>query len=291
MSTSRFLRSPRNSLMRIGLRTVAFLAAALLRCEAGWAAPDHVVVVIEENKGYQQIIGNRLAPYINALAKKGALFTQSYAVAHPSQPNYLALFSGDTHGVANDYCPVSLSGDNLASALERKGFGFRIYSESMPAAGFTGCGAGDYVRKHNPAANWQGINVSADMNLPFSAFPGDYSNLPTVSIVVPNQDNDMHDGDSAGAIARGDEWLQENIAPYVKWAETNNSLLILTWDEDDGSRSNRIATIFVGPMVHAGTYATQIDHYSILRTLTDLYGLQPLGIAAKRVPIRGIWKR
>jgi acid phosphatase len=277
--------------MRIGLRTVTFLAAALLKCEAGWTAPDHVVVVIEENKGYQQIIGNRLAPYINALAKKGALFTQSYAVAHPSQPNYLALFSGDTHGVANDYCPLSLSGDNLASALERKGLGFRIYSESMPAAGFTGCGAGDYVRKHNPAANWQGINVSADMNLPFSAFPRDFSNLPTVSIVVPNQDNDMHDGDAAGAIARGDKWLQENIARYVNWAETNNGLLILTWDEDDGSRINQIVTIFVGPMVRAGTYDTQIDHYTVLRTLTDLYGLQPLGTAAKRVPIRGIWKR
>jgi phosphatidylinositol-3-phosphatase len=277
--------------MRAGLRALAFLAAALLRCEPVWAAPDHVVVVIEENKGYQQIIGNRLAPYINALAKKGALFTRSYAVAHPSQPNYLALFSGDTHGVASDYCPVSMSGDNLASALERKGFGFRIYSESMPAAGFTGCRAGDYVRKHNPAANWQGVNVPAEMNLPFSAFPRDYSKLPTVSIVVPNQDNDMHDGNAADAIARGDRWLRENIGPYVDWAETNNGLLILTWDEDDGSTSNRIATIFAGPMVRAGTYDTQIDHYSVLRTLTDLYGLQPLGIAAKRVAIKGIWTR
>ena len=248
-------------------------------------------MVVEENKAYGQIVGSRFAPYINALAKKGALFTQSYAITHPSQPNYLALFSGDTHGVGSNHCPVQVSGENLASELAGKGLSFSIYSESLPSGGFTGCAAGDYARKHNPAVNWQGTNVSADMNVPFANFPRNYSKLPTVSIVVPNQLNDMHDGEPSAAIARGDQWLREHIAPYVKWAETNNSLLILTWDEDDDSGNNRIVTIFAGPMVRVGTYDTRIDHYSVLRTLTDLYGLQPLGAAAARAPIKGIWTR
>jgi hypothetical protein len=269
----------------------AFLVATLLGWEISWAAPDHVVIVIEENKAYSQIIGSRFAPYVNALAKMGALFTRSYAVTHPSQPNYLALFSGSTHGVTSNRCPVSVSGINLASVLASKGLTFRIYSESMPSIGFTGCVAGDYVRKHNPVVNWQGTNVSSDMNVPFSKFRSDYSSLPTVSIVVPNQLNDMHDGESSNSIARGDNWLRENIAPYVKWAEANNSLLILTWDEDDDSGDNQIVTIFVGPMVRIGTYDTRIDHYSVLRTLVDLYRLEPPGMAANRAAIKGIWTR
>ncbi|HUK33774.1 MAG TPA: alkaline phosphatase family protein [Vicinamibacterales bacterium] len=271
----------------------AAVLAFLALCASGsaWPAPDHVVIVVEENKSYEQIVGNGDAPYINALAKKGALFTRSYAVAHPSQPNYLALFSGDTHGVVDDRCPVSVSGENLASELVKKGLSFRTYSESMPSPGYAGCAAGHYMRKHNPAANWQGINVTPEMNLPFTAFERDYSKLPTVSIVVPDQLNDMHDGEPLEAIARGDQWLKEHIDPYVRWAEGHNSLLILTWDEDDDTRRNHIATIFVGPMVKPGTIGTKVDHYTILRTLSDAYGLEPVGQAAARTPVRSIWKR
>src|SRR5450759_111213 len=69
--------------------------------------PDHIVVVIEENRGYAQIMDKlNINSYIHALAKRGVLFTQSYGVAHPSQPNYLALFSGVTHGITNDACPT-----------------------------------------------------------------------------------------------------------------------------------------------------------------------------------------
>jgi len=159
----------------------------------------------------------------------------------------------------------------------------------MPSAGFTGCISGNYYRKHNPAVNWQGINVSPDMNVSLTTFHSGYSNLPTVSIVVPDQLNDMHDGEPSVAITRGDKWLQEHIDPFVKWTAKNNSLLIVTWDEDDGSSNNHIVTIFVGPMVRVGIYDTQIDHYSLLRTLTDMYGLRPLGKAANRTSIKGVW--
>jgi acid phosphatase len=160
----------------------------------------------------------------------------------------------------------------------------------MPSAGFTGCAAGPYMRKHNPAVNWQGINVSPEMNVPFTTFSWSYPNLPTVSIVVPNQLNDMHDGEPSEAIRRGDQWLKDNIDPYVRWAGRNNSLLILTWDEDDDRHDNHIATIFVGPMVKPGAIDTRVDHYGILRTLLDAYGLQPIGKAAARTPVKGIWK-
>ncbi len=162
--------------------------------------PDHVVIVIEENHAYEQIIGNPEAPYINALARRGMLFTRSYGVAHPSQPNYLALFSGSTHGYRSDVCPIFVSGDNLAGLLAEKGLTFATYSESQRARGDLSCAAGPYRRKHNPAANWNGLQ---DSLFPFRDFPRDFAKLPTVSLVVPDQRHDMHDG----TVAEGDAWL------------------------------------------------------------------------------------
>lgn len=252
--------------------------------------PDHVVIVVEENRAFSRIIGNMAAQYINTLANRGALFTQSYGLTHPSQPNYLALFAGSTMGVTDNSCPFAFKSENLASLLVRAGFGFATYSESMPAAGFTGCMQGNYQRKHNPMVNWQGHNVAADSNLRFADFPVDFARLPTVSLVVPDQSNDMHDGREPDTIIRGDQWLKKNLDAYVQWAERNNSLLILTFDEDDGSENNRIATVFVGPMVKPGSYARRIDHYNVLRTLTDMFGLPAPGRAAEAQPVTDVWK-
>src|SRR5262249_42636584 len=145
---------------------------------------------------------------------------------------------------------------------------FGGYSEDLPYTGFTGDSYGDYARKHNPWVSF--TDLPASLNMPYAGyFPSDYSQLPTVSIVVPNQQNDMHDG----TIAQGDAWLQSNLDSYVQWAQTHNSLLIVTWDEDDFSQSNQVPTIFVGPMVQPGQYGEQIDHYSVLRTVEDMYGL------------------
>ncbi len=251
-----------------------------------------MVIVVEENKSYKQIIGNPAAQYINRLANEGALFTNSFAVTHPSQPNYLILFSGSTHGILNDQCPISVSGENLASQLRKKGSSFGIFSESMPFTGYSACSSPDnyYARKHNPAVNWQANNISSDINIPFANFPSEYAQLPTVSMIVPNLVNDMHDGRTLlDQIARGDAWLKVNLDAYVQWAKTHNGLLIVTWDEDDGSGENRIPTLFIGPMVRPGKYAYRIDHYNVLRTLEEMYGLPPLGTAADAEAIRGIW--
>jgi phosphatidylinositol-3-phosphatase len=242
--------------------------------------PDHIVIVVEENRAYTHIIGNVAAPYINTLANRGALFAQSYGVAHPSQPNYLALFSGSTHGITDNECPHRFTGANLASALHEAGLTFGIYSEDLPAVGYAGCRHRNYERKHNPAVNWQGDNVPPEVNRPFTHFPVDFAQLPTVSIVVPNEENDMHHGAEPDTIIRGDAWLRANLDAYVRWADSHNSLLVVTWDEDDDSANNRIPTLFVGPMVEKGVYTRRVDHYSVLRTILDMYGLAPLGDSA-----------
>ena len=255
--------------------------------------PDHVVIVVEENKSYSQIIGNASAPYLNSLAAQGALFTGSYALVHPSQPNYLALFSGSTQGVTDSTCPAPGSPyttPNLGAALLAKGFTFGGYSEDLPAVGSTVCSNLQYWRKHNPWVNWQGAGTNQlppSVNLRYVDFPSTYADLPTVSFVIPNQDHDMHDG--ATPIATGDAWLQTHLDPYVQWAKTHNSLFILTFDEDDGSEGNRVATIFVGPMVKPGQYSQVIDHYDLLRTVEDMYGLSHSGAAASATPIADVW--
>ena len=245
--------------------------------------PDHIVIVIEENRSFTQIIGNHEAPYINELAKRGALLTQSYGVTHPSQPNYLALFSGSTRGITSNACPLDLSGANLAILLQAKGLSFTSYAESMPQAGYDGCIYGAYMRKHNPAANWKELAAN---NQPFSAFPADYAQLPTVAFVVPDQRNDMHDG----SIAQGDAWLKQNIERYAQWAMKHNSLLILTWDEDDGSSNNRIATIFLGAIVKPGQYKQRINHYNLLHTVEEMYGLAYLGESTNTQAVTDVWK-
>lgn len=245
--------------------------------------PDHTVVVMMENRSYSDIIGAGTAPYINSLANTGATFTQSFGVSHPSEPNYLALFSGSTQGLTSDSCPHTYAGANLGAELIAKGLTFTGYSESMPSNGYTGCTSGTYARKHNPWVNFS--NVPAASNLPFSSFPGSFSTLPTLSFVVPNLSDDMHDG----TIAQGDAWLQQHLDAYAQWAKTHNSLLVLTWDEDDNSANNQIPTILFGAQVKTGSYAETIKHYNVLRTLEDAYGLTHAGAAATATPITDAW--
>ena len=253
------------------------------------AAPpraEHVVLVIEENRSFQVIVDAKDTPYIHQLVAEGALFTQSYAIDHPSEPNYLALFAGDTEGLKDDSCPHEYKGANLAEALQAKKFTFTIYSENLPQAGFDGCGSEDklYRRKHNPVPNFTTVPSGEDQ--PWSAFPADFSRLPTVAYVVPNMINDMHDGSAA----QGDDWLKKNLDGYVQWAKTHHSLLILTWDEDDGTQNNQIVTLVVGEGVKPGRYDRRLTHYDVLRTLTDMYGLKPIGHGAEATAISDIWK-
>jgi hypothetical protein len=249
--------------------------------------PRHVVVVVMENHAFDQIIGNRRASYINSLAHRGALLTRSYAVTHPSEPNYLALFSGSTHGITGDQCPIMFDAPNLAADLIRKHLTFTGYAEGLPTSGSSVCVLGEYARKHVPWTDFR--NLPRGLNQPFSRFPQDYYRLPTVSFVIPNLCHDMHMHNCS--VATGDAWLRTHIGGYARWAMTHDSLLIVTFDEDDGSQSNQIATIFVGQQVKPGRYSRPVDIYNLLRTIEQAYGLRHDGQAARHYPITWIWRR
>jgi acid phosphatase len=289
---------------------------------------DHVVIVVEENKDYKQIIGSPLAPYMNnTLRKEGANFTQMYAEEHNSQGNYFWLFSGSNQGVGfRDAMPTEENNPNypfktpnLGASLIAKGRSFKGYAEDLPAIGFQGefapVGAKHplYARKHVPWISFanvpNGKTAETSSNLRFLDFPTDpaqFPALPTVAIVVPNLDNDMHNGKPEDSIPRGDTWLKNNLDAYYRWAKTHNSLLIVTFDESDNEQvdktmylgltnplvrpadpkdqfkrdlQNLIPTIFAGAHIKPDDYAegNGVTHVNILRTLEAMYGLPRAG--------------
>lgn len=251
--------------------------------------PTHVIVIVEENKSSETIIGSPDAPYINGLVRKGAFFTHASGVAHPSQPNYLALLTGTTNSDGDD-CPeetVSPSTPTLAGRLTSSGLSFGGYSESMPAVGYAGCAVPGqphgYARKHNPWVNFDDVPKSE--NFPLTSLPSSYGMLPTVTFIVPNLAHDMHDG----TIASGDAWLRDHVAPIVDWAQKHGALVIVTWDESEEQHTNHIPTIFIGQSVKPGRYTEAIDHYSVLRTIEGFYGLRPLGKSTFAAPITDCW--
>ncbi|MEV8325799.1 alkaline phosphatase family protein [Kitasatospora sp. NPDC056731] len=274
--------------------------AALLAASAGlWAAtaataqaaalpaPDHIVVVVMENHAYNQVVGSSSAPYLNSLATGGANLTQSFGITHPSQPNYYALFSGSTQGVTDDSCVSvgALQGPNLASEVTAAGKTWASYNETLPAQGSTTCSSGKYAQKHNP---WFGFgNVPLNSARTFAQFPTDYTTLPNVSFVVPNLCSDMHDC----SVGTGDTWIKNNLGAYATWAKSHNSLLVVTFDEDNRLAGNRIPTVFYGAHVTPGsTSAATYNHYNVLRTLEDLAGATThAGNAANAADITGIW--
>jgi phosphatidylinositol-3-phosphatase len=247
--------------------------------------PDHVVVVVLENKDVDQVAGSDDAPYLNSLAAASATFPDAHAETHPSQPNYIALFSGSTQGVRDDGClDAPFSAPSLGGRLLAAGRTFTGYSEGLPAVGYTGCEHDGYARKHNP---WVGFaDVPESANRPLSDLPADYTQLPTLAFVIPDLCHDMHDCD----VATGDAWMRQHIDPYATWARAHNSLLVVTFDESDSHEgANGIVTLFSGSMVRPGAYQERIDHYRILRTFVDMYGLEPLGRSAESTPITDVW--
>ncbi|MBK9543740.1 MAG: hypothetical protein IPO49_15755 [Bacteroidetes bacterium] len=269
-----------------------FLFLASEKSVAYLPTPDHVVVVVLENHAYQQIVGSPAAPYINGLFNdpKCALFTQSFGLSHPSQPNYIQLFSGSNQGVTDNNVPdlIPFSSLNLGASLIGAGRTFAGYSEDLPSVGATDSIFGLYARKHNPWVNWQGAvsnAVPSTCNQPFTAFPSNFASLPTVSFVVPNLANDMHNGTDPTRITTGDSWVQNQFDAYIQWAKTNNSLLILTFDEDDDVSSQHILTCIIGEHVIPGSYSNTINHYNVLRMIEDMYALPHAGAAATATTI------
>ncbi len=226
---------------------------------------DHIVVVIEENHGFQgattgsfpRIIGSNDAPFINSLAQGGRLFTDARAVTHPSQPNYLALFSGSTQGVTDNKKHV-FNVPNLATQLVDAGLSFTGFAEHGSPS------------KHNP---WESFSNAAHMGKDMKSFPSDFNQLPTVSFVVPNLDHDMHDG----TVAEADKWLKDNIGPYADWAKTHNSLLIVLTDEDDFHQDNHIPVMVYGDGISPSQSSQPINTIGVLHGIEKQFALPFLG--------------
>jgi acid phosphatase len=284
------------------LLAIALCSPTWLAAQTSLPRPDHIVIVIEENHSFDEIIGKSKAPYINSLVDEGALLTRFFAHHHPSQPNYFVLFSGDRQKIFNDNCVENsplITNNSLGGQLIMSGRTFMGYSEGLPGVGSKKCTAGKYARKHAPWISF--ADVPSAMSRPFTDFPTDFNKLPTLAIVIPNLDNDMHDGIFGVRRKKGDKWLRENLNSYQEWAKTHNSLLIVTWDEDDNLKffageatkppANRIAAVFVGEMVKPGvTSDKQYNHLSLLRTLQEMYGLSPLAGSQNATVITDIWK-
>jgi acid phosphatase len=261
------------------------LASSTLPAYAALPRPQHVVVIVEENKTLAQITGAGAAPFIRAMAARGALFTGAHGVTHPSLPNYFALFAGLTNTNGDD-CPaagISPHAANVGSELLAARLSFVGYAEGLPATGSTVCAAGTYARKHAPWVAFD--NIPKRDSRPMSAFPATYDALPTLAILIPDVDDDMHDG----TIEEGDDWLRTHVAGLLAWADAHDTLIVLTWDEGFDA-SNSIPTIFYGPMVKPGRYSEPITHYNVLRTLEDLYGLPHTGRAGAALPIIDCWR-
>jgi phosphatidylinositol-3-phosphatase len=232
--------------------------------------PDHIIFVWLENQDFDSIIGNPDAPFINSLAKKGTLFTNSHANTHPSYPNYIDFFAGDDNGVKDDACidHSSLTTPNLYTILKSAGKSFAWYSEDLPKTGSKVCRYENYVAKHNPTTIFN--NVPGDINKRFKDFPADYNLLENVVNISPNEVNDMH----SASVQQGDRWVKKYLAALVEWCTTHNSIFVIYFDENGTNPDSRIPVIAVGQQVKVNYRQNELyDHFSWTKTVCSMFAV------------------
>jgi hypothetical protein len=246
--------------------------------------PAHIAVIVMENEEYGTVIGSTSTPYINDLAWTYGLATRAFAIAHPSLPDYLALTTGTTFGIDSDCTDCSVPGAGLAGQLHANHISWKAYLEDLPHPCFTGAGAGEYAKKHDPFVYLRGLAQCGQL-VPLSQLYTDERSgaLPRFIWITPNLCHDMHDCSTA----TGDRFLAGLVPPLLR-ALGSGGLLFLTWDEgssDDGccrlASGGHIAMIVAGPGARRGArLRTPVDHYSLLQTVEDLLDLPRLGGAA-----------
>jgi acid phosphatase len=233
------------------------------------------------------VIGARAAPTFNAMARRYARFTNYRGVSHPSLPNYVAMVSGGTQGITSDCTACLVNAPNVADSLERAGRTWKTYAEGLPQPGFTGASAGRYAKKHDPLMYFRDVAASpARRNriVPFGRLRVDLRNdaVPDFALVVPDMCNSMHDC----PVRTGDRWLGRVLPPLLKLPKT---VVFVVFDE--GLAGNHVPALAVGSAVRPGARITvRIDHYSLLRTIEEAWGLPLLGASARAAPISGIWR-
>jgi hypothetical protein len=248
---------------------------------------SHVYLIVLENEEYGSLVGSADAPYFNSLISSYGLATNYFGVAHPSQPNYLALFSGSTQGVTDD-SNHDVSATNLADQLEAKGKSWAVFAQDYPGNCFTGAtkggsgegiGAkGSYARKHNPAISFTDISTNPTRCAHITNLAAFDPAAADFELIVPNQCNDMH----SCPISTGDEFLRAFVPKITSSAAFAGSVLFITFDEGDSNAGGggHVATVVVSPLVKPGFQsAAKYDHYSLLRTIEDAWVLGCLGQA------------
>ncbi len=263
------MRSDRRSmhfLTRIGIAVVAALALVALvgprvnsaHADGGDNRSDlknfqHVFIIMMENTGFDSLIGNSNAPFINSVAATDGLATNYTGVTHPSQPNYIAATSGALNGVFDDN-DITIDVPNIVDQLESHGKTWKAYMQSLSLCGGDklahACGNQLYERKHNPFVSYLDVQSSpARMEniVDFSQFATGLANnaVPDYSWISPDQCNDMHGragpvSDTCSfshvqdLIATGDAFLHDTVSAIMSSrAWTGNSIIFITWDESD----------------------------------------------------------
>jgi hypothetical protein len=250
---------------------------------------SHVVIIVMENAEYGEVIGSSEAPYVNALARRYALATQSFAITHPSLPNYLALTSGSSHGVSSDCTDCHVSATNIVDQLEAAGISWAGYLEEVPAPCFRGASAGGYAKKHNPFIYYDDIAGSPSRCGRLVGFGRltqalRSGRLPTYAWITPNLCDDGHDC----GVGAGDRFLARTVPALLRELGPHG-FIVVTWDEggsDQGccgaARGGHVATIVAGPDVRrGGRLQHPIDHYGVLATVEQALSLPPLAGAAE----------
>jgi hypothetical protein len=251
---------------------------------------SHVFLVVEENHSFTEVIGNSSMPYLNGLASKYALAKQYFANAHPSIPNYLMLTTGQMETL-NDNFSGTIGDDNVVRELVSVGKTWKTYQESIPSAGYLGGDAPPYVRRHNPfslLSDVQNNPAQAANIVPFTQFATDLANnsLPNFSFIVPDVNNDAHDG----TLATADSWLQSNMAPLIASSTfQSGGLLVILFDEGELSDFNhgggQVAAVIVSSNGKPNFQSqTLYQHQSTLRLVLEALGVKKFPGQAATAP-------
>ncbi len=264
--------------------------SATPRSTNGIPAFSHIFVIMLENHEYSSIIGKSSAPYLNSLAQQYGLATNFYGTTHPSLPNYLATIGGDTFGVTSNCNDCFINAPNLVDQLETAGKSWKAYMEAMPSPCFIGDSGKLYRQKHNPFIYFDDIRLNAarcQKIVPFTQFAADLqsNSLPEFTWITPNMCNSMHDC----SVATGDAWVQTWVLQILASpAWQNNGLLVITFDEGSTNAGcctlaagGQIMTLAISPLGKpAYQSAVAYDHYSLLRTIENAWGMPTLAGAS-----------
>ncbi len=276
---------------------------------------DRVLIIVLENVDYELAIQDK---NLAALAQQGASFTNFHALFHPSYPNYLAMIAGTDFGthsrrhyLADNQVnfPDDTEHRTIADRLIGAGLDFKQYAEELPAGpcpwNLSGQHVaqkrGNYVRRHVPFLSFREVQqkwcdrvVRVDSSDSRNFFVQDANKgLVAYSFYAPNMNHDGHDTGVAVAGAWAKKFLDDTFPEKLR----KGTLVVLTFDESVGNDDYRIYTLFLGDMVKPASQqdpaalARHYTHYSVLRTIEDNFGLEPLTANDRNAPpIADVWK-